>query len=1328
MAYVTVEYMVDMLVKIAEGYYGPTQYAQGDADYSWGSGYSIGDNHDGYWCFDCCGVVKAVCGGWNGNGMVFPYQNGVFDGSQDTITDQSAHSMSTIDQAPIGAALRMIGRHVGIYIGNDKAIECSCHDWDGNHGTTGHLGGVQVTQVSTRGWDCWDYVAFVDYSTPIPAPEISGSYGSTLKEMSTDDWRKAFVAEAKSMLGTGYDEIGGCSSYVSTCLGNIGYCSSVSPTGGKYFWAAEGWKGILEDTSYFSEVSTPQEGDIIVHWGTGNSDGHTGLYGDGGTYEAVPGPGAGHGSLGGVIHVDGVCSCLSSIGYKTYRMVKSGGTLASGAAWTGTPSGSGSSASSSSGDGQTINYSYNLHKYTVNPDSLQEYTVYKPNVSYITNTIQKAGEFIVSDNTSGATTTTRGTSLLSTSTLVESPFVAVQIGNYLFGSYNQSKNGQTVNVQYPNYVTGMTVTKINGSVNTYTINMTYQIQAGDNPNMIDEILSSVGYGTIYITYGDWNMPSFIYKEESALITKVSTQVNFANYSINYTINCTSNSIATAGLTYYFPRRVAKPSTIIATLLQNASNYGLKEAFPGLYNDKTKLNKLLTTLNNLNDASVEIVAKECMNSVAYINYLVTCMIPDGTSSTTVANASYYMVVIDDAEGTYFEIKRVECDGTKPDSYDVYEVDIGYPDLNNNSNVVFDFSLSNDNSWALLYNYGQDSSMSDVVYKIDNDGTLYTESSQNLFTKNKEYRASAKQQAWWTNMTQFPVNATLKVKGLLRPQMLMSYVRVNTYFYGHKHVSSGLYVVTKQVDEINGSGYRTTLSLTRIAGDNDTIAYKVVNKVVKLPVVTVTEEKRTPTMQTLEDPNGMNWQRSVTYTVNGGGSSTSNNGGTTTTSGSGSLSNAVKVKDGATLTDSERDWLLNKDNVFLLTASYMKGQGYKKNAGIGVLAYIYNEGRGLGFYSYENYWNFADPLGQVGGNLSDYKTLCTSNDEWTSKYLTFENAYKYQPTCPCLGMGLMSESNVWSTSGELIYNNTDVLIATAKAQGVCWYDPSFYIPYSIDRWTKNAIGEQEDWADPLTFTGTAAEYSKRVLCAYGMPGWRCSTVEALHPEFYRYWNSDTLAVCEAYWDQAESCTGADSNDTSQADTTDKSQTSKEQVKGYTLRKVGTVTWTKVKWSGASTSDKEANKEKIKKQYSSVFNSTDTSTLNTRLSINLKNKGWDSDLINFAIGFLNIAGVKYIANTDSLSAVYYAMACINWITAHGDEGLDYMYKTVASWDSKYGKATIKARALLPNPEIKAALYTASFFNITDMMTATSTAPSASTLWIGKTSLQDGTVIYFY
>jgi hypothetical protein len=46
--------------------------------------------------------------------------------------------------------------------------------------------------------------------------------------------------------------------------------------------------------------------------------------------------------------------------------------------------------------------------------------------------------------------------------------------------------------------------------------------------------------------------------------------------------------------------------------------------------------------------------------------------------------------------------------------------------------------------------------------------------------------------------------------------MQYLRLNVVFPGgNKHISSGLYIITKQLDEISESGYTTTLSLTRIS---------------------------------------------------------------------------------------------------------------------------------------------------------------------------------------------------------------------------------------------------------------------------------------------------------------------------------------------------------------------------------------------------------------------------------------------------------------------------------------------------------------------------------
>jgi hypothetical protein len=90
------------------------------------------------------------------------------------------------------------------------------------------------------------------------------------------------------------------------------------------------------------------------------------------------------------------------------------------------------------------------------------------------------------------------------------------------------------------------------------------------------------------------------------------------------------------------------------------------------------------------------------------------------------------------------------------------------------------------------------------------------------KPDKYKTDPSDQVWWTKATQFPINATIQIQGLLRPATLMQYVRLNVIFPGgNKHIASGLYIITKQVDAINGNGYATTLNLTRIKGDSGTI---------------------------------------------------------------------------------------------------------------------------------------------------------------------------------------------------------------------------------------------------------------------------------------------------------------------------------------------------------------------------------------------------------------------------------------------------------------------------------------------------------------------------
>lgn len=406
--------------------------------------------------------------------------------------------------------------------------------------------------------------------------------------------------------------------------------------------------------------------------------------------------------------------------------------------------------------------------------------------------------------------------LLSYQTHVETPFIIVKIGDYTFGSYEQTRSGNTLNVRYPNFMQAVEVTKINGDVNTYSIKMVYQVSQNDDPNLLDKVFGTISSSRqIKVSYGDWSSPSFIYKEESAIVTKISTNVDFSGSKIEYTLRCTSDALSLKSAKFDFPARYStKPSTVIRELLSN-STYGLVGTFYGM-SDLSKVTKY--NLIPSDDKAVNIEKKSLMDPLTYLNYLVNCMTPlNDSKSSAIKSSKYYLSIVDEVNnnlnGPYFKITRVDTSVTATDSFDTYTVDVGYP----GNNFVTNFSIKNDEEWSILYNYSQKVNQTDYIYKIDNNGEMGEIYSPSITTSSSLYKTTEQSKSWWTQVTQFPVQATLTIKGLLRPAMLMSYIRINAYFYGRKHISSGLYIVTKQIDSISSSGYKTTLSLLRIGED-------------------------------------------------------------------------------------------------------------------------------------------------------------------------------------------------------------------------------------------------------------------------------------------------------------------------------------------------------------------------------------------------------------------------------------------------------------------------------------------------------------------------------
>jgi hypothetical protein len=419
-------------------------------------------------------------------------------------------------------------------------------------------------------------------------------------------------------------------------------------------------------------------------------------------------------------------------------------------------------------------------------------------------------------------------SLLSSQARIQVPWVKVTIGDYTFGIFDEKTKSWGKNqagfytpfqIQYPQYIQQLEVEKINGQVNTYRLSIDYPITQHDDPNFFEKVFSSVSKTRkIIFTYGDAETPAYIYKNEEAIITGVQQQFNLVGSSISYTVTAVSSASLTTDWNITVPStgKKVKPSDEIKKLFK--SNKSLQNTFTGM-----KVSDLDTLIPG-DDMAVEIESKQNISVIDYINYLAGCMIPAG-SGPGLSKEIYVMSIFDDSitsaskplskNGPYFKVSKVS---TIMDQGDAYEIDIGI----NTSTIVRAFTIENNENYSLYYNYQEQAHPEDYVRRLNKDGEWEDVYAPTKMIRENKYDTKATDQIWWTKVTQFPINASIQVQGLLRPATLMQYVKLNVIFPGgSKHIASGLYIVTKQVDNLGPEGYATNLRLTRIKGDMDTI---------------------------------------------------------------------------------------------------------------------------------------------------------------------------------------------------------------------------------------------------------------------------------------------------------------------------------------------------------------------------------------------------------------------------------------------------------------------------------------------------------------------------
>lgn len=416
-------------------------------------------------------------------------------------------------------------------------------------------------------------------------------------------------------------------------------------------------------------------------------------------------------------------------------------------------------------------------------------------------------------------------SLLSSQARIQAPWIKVTIGDYTFGVFDtQTKEMsidsvgicQTYQIQYPQYIKGLQVLKINGQVNNYTLDICYPVTQFDDPNFFEKVFSSISRTRkITFTYGDAETPGYVYKNEEAIITDVSQTFDLMGSTINYVVKAISSAALTTdgSITKPAPGRKVKPSDEIKKLFKE--NKSLQNTFTGM--TSSDLDKLVAG----DDAEVYLESKQNISALDYINYLAGCMVPSGTTEG-VNTDIYILTIYDDSvtnanrtlsrKGPYFTVSKVSA---AADHRDAYEIDIGVQ----TSTIVRSFSLEDHSNYAIYYDFQSKAHPEKYVRRINSEGNWEDVYAPTSLSRGTKFDTKISDSVWWSKVTQFPITAVIKVQGLLRPAALMQYVKLNVIFPGgKKHISSGLYIITRQVDEISESGYLTTLTMTRIKGDS------------------------------------------------------------------------------------------------------------------------------------------------------------------------------------------------------------------------------------------------------------------------------------------------------------------------------------------------------------------------------------------------------------------------------------------------------------------------------------------------------------------------------
>jgi len=142
----------------------------------------------GYFGFDCVNLIKGILWGWNGNasdkngGAVYK-ANGVPDTNADGLISLCKNVSTDFSKIEVGDVLWMSG-HVGVYIGDGKAVECTTN-WSNNVQITAVYNIGVIGGLNGRRWTKYGKMPYITYEASVvgstsTSPQAAVAEGDTV--------------------------------------------------------------------------------------------------------------------------------------------------------------------------------------------------------------------------------------------------------------------------------------------------------------------------------------------------------------------------------------------------------------------------------------------------------------------------------------------------------------------------------------------------------------------------------------------------------------------------------------------------------------------------------------------------------------------------------------------------------------------------------------------------------------------------------------------------------------------------------------------------------------------------------------------------------------------------------------------------------------------------------------------------------------------------------------------------------------------------------------------------------------------------------------------